>query len=61
MAKVVSLDAKRAEHDSFGYDGLVCECGSAWFAASVALTKDGEVTACASMIVCVECQKEHEL
>ena len=37
------------------YDGIVCECGSAWFNAKVALNPQGFVWSTVVEVTCSEC------
>lgn len=60
-SNVVNLDDARRPIDS-GYDGLVCECGSSWFDATVTFgpdTPDGRSISgyVLTEIVCTECHK----
>lgn len=40
------------------YDGLTCECGSAWFTVkAICMSKTGQPTGYAAPVVCAECGK----
>lgn len=40
------------------YDGLVCDCGSAWFDGSITLSRDGTPSGYSLPLRCRECGEE---
>jgi hypothetical protein len=56
-AKVIQFPLPRDDD----YDGFVCDCGEAWFKATVAFNRDGGQApgSYASPIICVACEKEY--
>lgn len=41
-----------------GYDGLMCECGSAWFDGSVVVDREGHVFGYRQPLHCRSCGKD---
>jgi hypothetical protein len=55
---VIDINEHRRSSDEPSYDGLVCECGGAWFSVdAVCMTREGHITGHTGNPRCVSCGK----